>query len=238
MNGEARLPEYQSWLAFLYNLGVPRWIPDTCLLFVFVVLGLCIFAFFAGRNLSLRTPSKFQIFTEWIVKSLSDFIDSVCPQEKKILIPVLSALFLFILSSNYIGNIPGFIAPTKSPLTTGTLAVMAFIFIQFMGFYRQGFRYLMHFVGEPVWLAPINIPIHIMGEIAKPVSLCCRLYGNIYGEEMVVTVLIFLAISVLKMPWFPLQLPLQCLGLLTGFIQAFVFTLLVGIYVSMAVSHE
>ena len=55
---------------------------------------------------------------------------------------------------------------------------------------------------------------------------------------MVVTVLMFLAISVIKMPWFPLQLPMQVFGLLTGFIQAFVFTLLVGIYISMAVSHE
>ncbi|MBQ7257706.1 MAG: F0F1 ATP synthase subunit A [Abditibacteriota bacterium] len=238
MDGGAKLPEYQSWLAFLYKLGVPEWIPDTCLLFVFVVLCLCIFAIFAGRNLSLRQPGKLQIFVEWMVQSLSDFVESICPSEKKILTPVLSALFLFILCSNYIGNIPGFISPTKSPLTTGTLAVMAFIFIQFMGFYRQGFKYLMHFVGEPVWLFPINIPIHIMGEVAKPISLCCRLYGNIYGEEMVVTVLIFLAIGVLKAPWLPLQLPLQFLGLLTGFIQAFVFTLLVGIYVSMAVSHE
>ena len=238
MDSSARLPEYKSWLAFLYKLGVPEWIPDTCLMFVFVILCLCIFAFFAGRNLSLRTPSKLQIFVEWMVQSLSGFVESICPTEKKILTPVLSALFLFILCSNYIGNIPGFISPTKTPLTTGTLAVMAFIFIEFMGFYRQGFRYLMHFVGEPIWLFPINIPIHIMGEIAKPISLCCRLYGNIYGEEMVVTVLIFLAIEVLKAPWLPLQLPLQFLGLLTGFIQAFVFTLLVGIYVSMAVSHE
>ena len=238
MDGGAKLPEYQSWLAFLYKLGVPEWIPDTCLTFVFVVLCLCIFAFIAGRGLSLRTPGKLQVFLEWVVDSLSNFVDSICPQEKKVLFPVLSALFLFILCSNYIGNIPGFIAPTKSPLTTRTLAVMAFIFIQFMGFYRQGFKYLMHFVGEPLWLCPLNIPIHIMGEIAKPISLCCRLYGNIYGEEMVVTVLIFLAIEVLKSPWLPLQLPLQFLGLLTGFIQAFVFTLLVGIYVNMAVSHE
>ena len=238
MEGGAKLPEYQSWLAVLYKLGVPEWIPDTCLLFIFVVLGLCIFAIIAGRNLSLRTPSKFQIFVEWLVDALNSFVAGVCPHERKIMTPVLSSLFLFILCSNYLGNVPGFVAPTKSPLTTGTLAVMAFLFIQFMGFYRNGIKYLMHFVGEPVWLFPINIPIHVIGEIAKPISLCCRLYGNIYGEEMVVTVLMFLAISVIKAPWFPLQLPLQVLGLLTGFIQAFVFTLLVGIYVSMATSHD
>ena len=238
MEGGAKLPEYESWLAFLYKFGVPEWIPDTCLLFVFVCLCLCIFAFFAGRNLSLRTPGKFQIFVEWVVTSLSNFVESICPSEKKILTPVLSSLFLFILCSNYLGNIPGFVSPTKSIMTTATLGGMAFIFFMFMGFYRQGFKYLMHYVGTPIWLFPINIPIHIIGDLAKPISLSCRLYGNIYGEEMVVTVLMFLAISVIKAPWFPLQLPLQCLGLLTGFIQAFVFTLLVGIYVNMAVSHE
>ncbi|MBQ0105602.1 MAG: F0F1 ATP synthase subunit A [Armatimonadetes bacterium] len=235
---QATLPEYQSWLSVLYKIGVPKWIPDSCLLFIFVVLGLCIFAFFAGRNLSLRTPGKFQIFVEWVVSSLTSFVEGICPQEKKIMTPIMSALFLFILCSNYLGNVPGFTAPTKDVSVTGTLAIMGFVLIQFMGFYRQGFGYLKHFVGEPVWLFPINIPIHVIGELARPISLACRLYGNIYGEEMVVTVLMFLAISVIKAPWFPLHLPLQIFGLLTGFIQAFVFTLLVGIYVSMAVSHE
>ena len=235
---EARLPEYKSWLSFLYKLGVPHWIPDTVLVSLFVIILLMIFAFVASRNLSVRNPSKFQIFVEWIVNSLSNFIISICPSEKKLLVPVLGTTFLYILFSNYLGNIPGFIAPTKDILITATLAIMAFILIQVMGFLRQGIKYLMHFVGEPLWLAPINIPIHIVGEFARPISLACRLYGNIYGEEMVVTVLMFLAISVIKMPWFPLQLPMQIFGLLTGFIQAFVFTLLVGIYISMAVSHE
>jgi len=235
---EAHLPEYKSWLSFLYKIGIPHWIPDTVLVSLFVIVLLMIFAFFASRNLSVRNPSKFQIFVEWLVNSLSDFITSICPSEKKLLVPVLGTTFLYILFSNYLGNIPGFIAPTKDILITATLAVMAFILIQVMGFLRKGIKYLMHFVGEPLWLAPINIPIHIVGEFARPISLACRLYGNIYGEEMVVTVLMFLAISVIKMPWFPLQLPMQVFGLLTGFIQAFVFTLLVGIYISMAVSHE
>lgn len=234
----ATLPEYQSWLSIVHKLGVPHWIPDTCILFVFVVLCLCIFAFFAGKNLSLRKPSKFQIFVEWVVQSLTNFAVSICPQEKKIMVPVMSSLFLFILTSNYIGNVPGFTSPTKDVMVTGTLGVMAFVFIQVMGFYRRGFGYLKHFVGEPAWMFPINIPIHVVGELARPISLACRLYGNIYGEEMVVTVLMYLAINVMKAPWFPLQLPLQMFGLLTGFIQAFVFTLLVGIYVSMAVSHD
>lgn len=235
---DAKLPEYTSWLSVLYKLGVPTWIPDTCLIYLFVIIGLCIFAIIGGRNLSLRNPSKFQIFVEWIVSALTNFSKSLVPSESKIMPPVVSALFLFILCSNYLGNVPGFVAPTKDVMVTGTLAIMAFIFIQFMGFYRQGFKYLMHFVGEPVWLFPINIPIHVIGEIARPISLACRLFGNIYGEEMVVTVLMYLAISVAKLPWLPLHLPLQAFGLLTGFIQAFVFTMLVGIYVAGAVEHE
>lgn len=234
----AKLPEYESWLAILYKLGVPTWIPDSCLMFVFICILLSVFAICAGRNLSLDKPSKFQLFVEWIVSSLTNFVKGICPTETKIMTPILSSTFLLILCSNYIGNIPGFISPTKDIMVPATLAVLAFFFIQFMGIYRHGFGYFKHFVGEPVWLAPLNIPIHIVGELAKPISLSCRLYGNIYGEEMVVTVLMYLAISVMHAPWFPLQLPLQAFGLLTGFIQAFVFTMLVGVYVDQAVSHE
>ncbi|MBR4749197.1 MAG: F0F1 ATP synthase subunit A [Abditibacteriota bacterium] len=235
--------EYGSWLSFLYKLGVPGWIPDSLLISFFIMLCLCIAAFCLTRNLRPRNPGKPQIALEYIMKALMGFVDNLCPSEKKILRPVLGTTFLLILFSNYIGIVPGFISPSSKVLFPVTMALMAFVFIQVMGFMRKGFGYLKHFVGEPVWLAPLNIPIHVIGEIARPISLSCRLYGNIYGEEMVICVLMYITLyvmgaNIVPLRIIPLQLPMMLFGLFSGFIQAFIFTLLVGQYISMAVSHE
>lgn len=232
--------EFKSWLSVLYNLGIPKWIPDTFLISVFVMICLIIASVFLTRNLKVRNPGKGQILFEMSMKSLMGFIEGLCPSEKKVLTPILGTTFLVILFSNYIGIIPGFISPDSNMMLPVALAVMAFFFVQFMGFSRMGFKYLMHFVGEPLWLAPLNIPVHIVSEIARPISLSCRLYGNIYGEEMVISVLLFIAMKVVPnfLGWLPWQLPMVFFALFSGFIQAFIFTLLVGLYVDMAVHHE
>ncbi|MBP5274975.1 MAG: F0F1 ATP synthase subunit A [Abditibacteriota bacterium] len=235
--------EYGSWLSFLYKLGVPEWIPDSLLVSFFIMICLCAAAFFMTRNLKVRKPGTAQIALEYIMQALMGFVDNLCPSEKKILRPVLGTTFLMILISNYIGIVPGFISPSSKVLFPATLALMAFVLIQVMGFRRKGLGYLMHFVGQPVWLAPLNIPIHVVGELARPISLTCRLYGNIYGEEMVICVLMYITLfvmgaNVMPLRVIPLQLPMMLFGLFSGFIQAFIFTLLVGQYISMAVSHE
>ncbi len=235
--------EYKSWLSFLYKLGVPEWIPDTLLISFFIMLCLCITAFCMTRRLRTRNPGTGQIALEYVMQALINFVDNLCPSEKKLLRPILGTTFLVILFSNYIGIVPGFVSPSSSVVFPASLAVMAFILIQVMGFARKGLGYLKHFLGEPLWLAPLNIPIHIMGELARPISLTCRLFGNIYGEEMVICVLMYITINVMgayvaPLRIVPLHLPMVLFGLFSGFIQAFIFTLLVGQYISMAVAHE
>lgn len=234
---------YESWLSFLYQLGVPRWIPDVFLTSIFIMLCVIIGSALLTRNLKVRNPGRGQVFFEMLLGSLVGFIAGLCPSEKKILTPILGTTFIVILLCNYIGLVPGFVSATSNILLPATLALLAIIFVEFMGFSRKGLSYLKHFVGEPVWLAPLNIPVHIVGEIARPVSLSCRLYGNIYGEEMVISVILYITLNFIKDLWAPLQyipmqLPFVLYGLFSGFIQAFVFTLLVGLYVNMAVSHE
>jgi F-type H+-transporting ATPase subunit a len=100
----------------------------------------------------------------------------------------------------------------------------------------------MHFVGEPVWMAPLMFPLHIIGELVKPVSLALRLLGNVFGEEVVVAKLIGLALlagAAFGLPtFFPLQLPIMFLGLLFGFLQAVVFATLLAIYISILSTHH
>jgi len=94
-------------------------------------------------------------------------------------------------------------------------------------------------------LVPLNLPLHIIGELAKPLSLSLRLFGNISGEDMLLAIFVGLGISITAilhppawMPGLPLQLPFIFLALLTSFVQALVFTLLSTIYFSLMTHHE
>ena len=110
--------------------------------------------------------------------------------------------------------------------------------------------YIYHFAGSPKsvveWvLVPLNLPIHIIGELAKPVSLSLRLFGNISGEDMLLAIFVGLGITITSvfhppawMPGIPLHLPFIFLALLTSFVQALVFALLSTIYFSLMTPHE
>ena len=106
-------------------------------------------------------------------------------------------------------------------------------------------NYVKHFLGEPVWLAPLMFPLHVIGEIARPLSLAVRLFGNIFGEDLVIIVLLTIGATVLK-PLLsdlyvvvPIQFPMMLFAIFTSFVQALVFSMLVGIYISVAVAgHE
>ena len=139
-------------------------------------------------------------------------------------------------------------SPSSSLNTTVALAICVFLYVQFTGIKNLGIiGYLNHLAGNPrdfiTWaLVPINLPIHIIGELAKPMSLSLRLFGNITGEDILIAVFVSLgvmALSFLNLPvGLPLQVPFIFLALLTGTIQALVFTLLSTIYFLLMFPHE
>jgi F-type H+-transporting ATPase subunit a len=92
--------------------------------------------------------------------------------------------------------------------------------------------YLRHFAGEPAWLAPLNFPIHVIGELARPLSLAIRLFGNIFGEDFVLAILIFL------MGFVPVQALIFPLAVFTSFVQALVFAILTSVYIATMTVHE
>jgi len=98
-------------------------------------------------------------------------------------------------------------------------------------------------VGEPLWLAPLLIPIHIIGELARPLSLSLRLYGNIFGEETVIVILagfspVLLKIAGVPLVALPAQLPMVLFGMFTAFLQAMVFSMLVAIYIAVSIGDH
>ncbi len=230
-----------TWLHFLYAFhilphSIPEFVPVTWL----AGLLLCVPVVIVSRNLKLHNPGRLQVFLEFVVTSLDSFVRNIVGKEARSLTPVIGSLFLFILALNLFGLIPGFMSPTADINTTVALALFAFLLVQYFGITRLGvINYLKHFLGEPLWLAPLMFPIHVIGELAKPLSLSIRLFGNIFGEDMVIAIMILIVVQVLGKFMIPAQFPMMLFAIFTSFVQALVFSMLISIYIAVAVSgHE
>lgn len=217
---------------------MPEMVPVTWL----VILILCGTVIAMRPKLRLRGPGRFQAFVEFCVVALEGFVRNIVGQrETKALTPIIGTFFIYILALNLFGLVPGFISPTASTGTTGALAIFAFLFVQFAVITRLGLRdYCKHYLGEPLWLAPLMLPLHIVGELARPLSLAVRLFGNIFGEDLVIIVMMTIGTAVLgSFYWIPLQFPMMLFAIFTSFVQALVFSMLVSIYIAVALEgHE
>jgi F-type H+-transporting ATPase subunit a len=157
--------------------------------------------------------------------------------------PLIASFFFTILLFNWTGLIPGLMSPTANPNVPFALAIVSFFMVHVIAIRETGFKaWFLHLVGEPRWMAPLMFPLHVVGELVKPVSLALRLLGNVFGEEVVVAKLIGLAIlagAALGLPTFlPFQLPIMLLGVFFGFLQALVFSTLLAIYIAILGTHH
>jgi F-type H+-transporting ATPase subunit a len=212
---------------------------------VWLILGFLAYLAFRKRSL---IPTPIQNFMEWVVESLANMITGVLGERGKRFIPFIGTLFVYIFAMNLFGLIPGMFSPTSKLNTTLALAICVFLYVQFTGIRSFGiFGYLHHLAGSPKsaveWcLVPLNMPLHIIGELARPVSLSLRLFGNITGEDMLLAIFATLGVSILSFTHLPVGIPLQLpfifLAILTSFVQALVFTLLTTIYFSLMSTHD
>lgn len=216
----------------------PDLIPNT----YFVVLLVVLISILATRKLKRLPDSKGQILLEVFVGGLIDFFSGILGEHGKKYVPFVASYFIFILFLSYLGLIPGFQAPTADLNTTLALGVTAVIGVQIIAIKENGvIGYLKHFVGEPWWLGPLMFPLHLIGELARAVSLSIRLFGNIFGEETVIISLTALGLAIpaiAGIPWFPVQVPMMFFGLFGGFIQALVFSMLTSIYIVTFLEHH
>jgi F-type H+-transporting ATPase subunit a len=146
-------------------------------------------------------------------------------------LPLIGSLFVFILFSNLMSLIPGFIPPTDTLKTNLGLAVMVFLLTHALGVRAHGVKYFKHFLGPWLPLAPLMLPIEIISHIARPVSLAMRLLGNISADHAVV--LAFFAVIPLLVP-----VPFLVMGVFVSVVQAVVFSLLSTVYIGSAIAHE
>jgi len=172
--------------------------------------------------------SRWQNVLEAIVVTVRSQIRDICPQESDTYLPFVGTIFLFIAASSLLEVVPGWHAPTSSLSTTAALAICVAIAVHVFGILKQGVAgYLRHYIRPAAFMLPFNL----LNEISRTLALALRLFGNIMSESLVVGVLLAIAPFV-----FPLIM--QAFGLLTGFIQAYIFAILSTVYIAAAVQSQ
>jgi F-type H+-transporting ATPase subunit a len=232
------LIQFPNFLAFLDVPG--KWLPPHVTFTWLVMAILVAFGWLVGRGLR-AVPGPVQNFAEVVVEGFYGLLDQMIGRQGRQFLPLVGTAGLFILTSNLLAIIPGFQPPTANWNTTLALALTVFVSYNYFGIRKHGLRnYILHFCG-PIrgWKAlPFMIVMFIIefiGHLARPVSLSIRLFGNIFGEESVVTIL--LGLSWLVMPyliWLGVMLPLS---LFTAAVQTFVFIMLTMVYIAGAVEE-
>ena len=229
----APIVQFPNFLAFL---GVPgTWLPAH-VTFTWLVMALLVVGSVMATRALKAVPGPLQNFAEVVLEAFLDLLEQMIGKQGRQFLPLVGTVGLFILTSNLLGNLPGFQAPTANWNTTVALALTVFVWYNYAGIRKHGLvGYLKHFCGPIWWLAPIMFPIEFIGHLARPVSLSVRLFGNIFGEESVIGILISLAWLVMPyMIWLGVMLPLS---LFTAAVQTFVFIMLTMVYIAGAVEE-
>ena len=206
--------------------GIPVYWTMTILVMVIILSA----AFFVGRNLKV-IPNGAQSFFELIFIMTEYFLKEIIGEEGGIYLPLIASFAIFILFSNLIGSIPGFTSPTATIDTTATLALIVFFLSHIVGIKKHGAKYIKKFLGPLIIIAPIMIIIEIMSALSRPFSHALRLFANIFAEEFMVTVLLFL------LPWV-IPVIMMYMQVFTDLMQAFVFYLLAIIYIALSLEEE
>jgi F-type H+-transporting ATPase subunit a len=210
-------------------------IPNYMVMIGLITLVITGIGLFIRSRLSVENPGKFQIILEDGVRAVVGLLEEWIGPSGARFLPLIATLGLFILMGNYMGLVPGLMAPTSSINVTLGCAITIWVYYHFQGFKAQGvFNYLKHFAappGAPIWMAPIMLPIELISHFSRVMSLSLRLFGNVFGEELVIAILFGI------IP-FLVPLPMMMLGLITGGLQAFIFMLLSIIYLQGAVAVE
>ncbi len=191
---------------------------------------------------AVRPAGKLSVrgFFEVVLEFMIGVVDMVIGHDGRKFVPMFAAIFIFVLFNNLLGLFPGMSAATDNLNTTLAIGIFSFVAFNYYGFKENGLGYIKHFMGpfgliSPFFLLTILIfAIEIVSTCVRPLSLGLRLMGNMTGDHTVLGIFLGMAPSW----WVPLPLPFYLLGIFVCCLQAFVFTLLSMVYVSMAIAHD
>ena len=217
----------------MHDLIVPTFgIPPHTAVAIYLSLGLVVIAILI-RNKATHVPGKLQSIVEMLFETFLLLSEDMMGHHGRKYLPFILSLFIYILIANAFGLVPGLIPPTANLNTTVGLALIVFISTHIIGVKEHGLKYFKRFAGPSPFLAPLMIPIEIVGHMVMPFSLSMRLFANMMGHEIVSGMLLIL------MPMgYPLLAFSTVLGIIVVIIQAAVFSLLTMAYIGGAVEEE
>jgi F-type H+-transporting ATPase subunit a len=206
------------------------------LVFAFLVFGALRYSAAVGGSgdAGLVPPPRFGLrnLFEMLTDAIMGLMENVMGEkEARRYLPLVGTLFFFILFSNLMALIPGFLPPTDTLKTNLGLSVLIFLLTHILGVRAHGVKYFKHFLGPWLPLAPLMLPIEIISHIARPISLAMRLLGNISADHAVV--LAFFGVIPFLVP-----VPFLVMGVFVSVVQAVVFSLLSTVYIGTAIAHE
>ena len=228
--------EHPSPLVAIINnviaaLGIHVVIPDHMVFVGLITLFILFIGLAIRSQLSVDNPGKLQIVLEDIVAFLVGVLEGNMGEKGRKFLPLLGTIFVFILIGNLMGQIPGLGSPTSNINVPFGCAITLWLYYHWQGIRANGvFGYIKHFAvmpGVPLVMAPLIFVIEIISHMSRVLSLTLRLFGNIFGEHLVVLIIA----SIIP---FILPLPIQFLGLIVGPLQAFIFLTLGAIYLTAA----
>jgi F-type H+-transporting ATPase subunit a len=186
-------------------------------------------------------PNKLQSIAELFVDFIRGMILDTIGKDGMRFFPLLATLFLFILFSNLLGLIPGSYTVTSQIVVTAAFAIAVYALSIVVGFALHGLKFLQILVppGTPGWLLPLMVPIELISQLARPLSLAVRLFANMTAGHTVLAVLFGMALALPALiGWLPFAFTVAINGLeiIIAFIQAYIFTILTCVYLGDAVT--
>jgi F-type H+-transporting ATPase subunit a len=223
--------------AFLSAIGIhPKYpetpIPNYLSMEILVVAILFLLFILVRASLSVNQPRSLQHIFEGVHGFIENQSKEIIGPHSEIFTSFLVPLFIFILLANLLGLIPGFLSPTADPSVPLGCALVAFFYYNYQGVRQHGpLGYAKMFAGPMWWLAPLMIPIEIISNLARVMSLTIRLFANMFAGDMVTLVFFSLV---------PVLVPVIFLGLhiFVSLLQAYIFVLLTTVYLQGAVAAE
>jgi F-type H+-transporting ATPase subunit a len=233
----------------LHPFELHNWIPislggldisiNKAVVIMWVVVSLVAVLMVVAGSARKLVPGKLQNMAEIMVDFIRGIILDTMGKKGMRFFPLIATLFLFILFCNLIGLIPGSYTVTSQIVVTAVFACLVYGLSLVMGFFLHGVKFLGILVppGTPGWLLPLMVPIELISQLARPISLAVRLFANMTAGHVILGVLFGLAISGgLLIGWLPFAFTVAMNGLEVGiaFIQAYIFTVLTCVYLGDA----
>lgn len=210
-------------------------VPDHVVFSALICLIVLVLGLLVRSRLSIDNPGSLQIILEDVVTFFVSVLETNMGHKGRQFLALPGALFVFIWMGNMMGQIPGLGAPTSNVNVPFACALTLWLYYHYQGIRAQGvFSYLKHFAvmpGVPLAMSPIIFTIEIISHLSRVLSLTLRLFGNVFGEHLVVLIIG----SIVP---FIAPLPIQFLGLVVGTLQAFIFLTLGSIYLTAAVAVD